>query len=98
MSSRRTLPAVIAFSAALLFFGLGNYLGARQSADTDAQFAALRAELDQLRRRDLLTTGTAGRVSYDPSRAAIIDDVKRQLSDEMGLLPVNLLRERRDSF
>ena len=50
MSTRRTLPAVVALAAALLFFGLGNYLGARQSADTDARFAALRAELEQLRR------------------------------------------------
>ena len=99
MSTRRTIPTVIALSFALLFFGLGNYLGARQSADTDAQFAALRAELDQLRRREPLTaTGTTGHFGADPSRASIIDDVKRQLSDEMGLLPVNLLRERRDSF
>ena len=99
MSTRRTVPAVIALSFALFFFGLGNYLGARQTADTDAQFAALRAELDQLRRRaPLLATGTTGRVTTDPSRASIIDDVKRQLSDEMGLLPLNLLRERRDSF
>ena len=99
MSTRRTIPTVIALSFALLFFGLGNYLGARQSADTDAQFAALRAELDQLRRREPLTaTGTTGHVGADPGRASIIDDVKRQLSDEMGLLPVNLLRERRDSF
>ena len=99
MSTRRTLPVVIALSVGLLFFSLGNYLGARQSADTDARFAALRAELDQLRRRDpLLATGTAGHVSPDPSRASIIDDVKRQLSDEMGLLPLNLLRERRESF
>ena len=99
MSTRRTIPTVIALSFALLFFGLGNYLGARQSADTDARFAALRAELDLLRRREpLIATGTTGHVGADPSRASIIDDVKRQLSDEMGLLPVNLLRERRDSF
>jgi len=99
MSTRRTIPTVIALSFALLFFGLGNYLGARQSADTDARFAALRAELDLLRRREpLVATGTTGHVGADPSRASIIDDVKRQLSDEMGLLPVNLLRERRDSF
>lgn len=99
MSTRRTLPAVIAFSVALLFFGVGNYLGARQTADTDARFAALRAEVDQLRRRDTLhATGTAGYISPDPERAAIVDDVKRQLTDEMGLFPLNLLRERRDSF
>ena len=32
------------------------------------------------------------------SRAAIIEDVKRELSAEMGLLPLNLLRDRRNSF
>ena len=33
MSARRTFPALIAAVFALLFFGLGNYLGARQSAE-----------------------------------------------------------------
>ncbi len=100
MSIRRPVPAIIiGVSFAFLFFGLGNYLGARQTADTDARFAALRAELDQLRRRDApAATGTAGHVPLDPERAAIVDDVKRQLSDEMGLLPLNLLRDRRQSF
>ena len=93
MSTRPAVPTVIALSFAVVIFGLvGNYLGARQSADTDARFAALRAELDQLRRRDALNaTGTAGHLTPDPSRAAIIDDVKRQLTDEMGLLPLTLL-------
>ena len=99
MSKRRTVPAVIALSFALFFFGLGNYLGALQSADTDARFDALRAEVDQLRRREPpRPTGTSGHVNADPGRASIIDDVKRQLSDEMGLLPLNLLRDRRESF
>ena len=98
MSTRRTLPTVVALISALLFFGVGNYLGARQSADTDARFAALRAELEQLRRGPVFATGTAGHVVPDPSREAIVDDVKRQLTDEMGLLPLNLLRERRNSF
>jgi S1-C subfamily serine protease len=99
MSTRRTLPALVIISFALVFFGLGNYLGARQSADTDARFAALRTELDQLRRREAtVPTGTAGHMAGDPARASIIDDVKRQLQDEMGLLPLNLLRERRASF
>jgi hypothetical protein len=34
----------------------------------------------------------------DKSRAEIIADVKRQLQDEMGLLPLHLLRNRRASF
>ncbi|HEX6974187.1 MAG TPA: serine protease, partial [Vicinamibacterales bacterium] len=43
-----------------------------------------------------------GRIIADPEpateRAAIVDDVKRQLSDEMGLFSLSLLRERRESF
>jgi S1-C subfamily serine protease len=101
MSTRRALPTVIVFSFALLFFGLGNYLGARQDADNDAQFAALRAELNALRRsQPVVPTGTTG-LTVDPAaagRASIIDDVKRQLTDEMGLLPLTLLRDRRESF
>ena len=105
MSDRRVVPAVIVFSlAAGVFFGLGSYLGARQTADSSETLAALRAEVDLLRQRDTMkTAGTAGRMSaldaLDPaSRAELISDVKRQLQSEMGLLPVNLLRERRDSF
>jgi S1-C subfamily serine protease len=102
MSTRRSVPAVVALSGAITFFGVGNYLGALQNADTEARFAALRAELNELRRREpLVATGTAG--SFDPPAAnpdveAIVDDVKRQLSDEMGLFPLDLLRERRTSF
>ena len=51
MSTRRAVPAVLASVFALLFFGLGNYLGARHSSDSDEQFAALRAEIAQLKRR-----------------------------------------------
>ena len=102
MSTRRTVPVVIALSAALFFFGLGNYLGARQNADNEAEFAALRAELNDLRRRGpFVATGTSGRATdlADPASVeAIVDDVKRQLTHEMGLLPLDLLRNRRSSF
>ena len=103
MSTRRSIPVVVATASALFFFGLGNYLGALQNADHDAQFAALRAELNDLRKRDLLeATGTTGRIIPDPAtiseRAAIVNDVKRQLSDEMGLFSLSLLRERHKSF
>ena len=74
MSTRRTLPAVVALAFALFFFGLGNYLGARQNADTEAQFAALRAELSELRGRDpLIATGTAGRL--DPANTPNVDAI-----------------------
>jgi S1-C subfamily serine protease len=106
MSTRRVFPAVLASVFALLFFGLGNYLGARASADSDVRLAELRAEVELLRKRptpDVAGTSGTARASAmammdDASRASLIADVKRQLSDEMGLLPVNLLRERSESF
>lgn len=106
MSTRRVLPTVIVLAFAFTFFGLGNYLAARQSATSDGHIAALRAEIELLRQRDgQVTTGTSGRLPGAPasrmdddSRAAIVADVKRELSVEMGLLPLTLLRDRRNSF
>jgi S1-C subfamily serine protease len=106
MSSHRAIPAFLVAAFGVVFFGLGNYLAARQNADSAEHLTALRAELEQLRRQQpLRTMGTAGRgndtavATMDPqSRAALIQDVKRQLQDEMGLLPLNLLRDRSNSF
>ena len=107
MSTRRVFPAfVLATVFALVFFGLGNFLGARASADSDVRLAELRAEVELLRRRPTPdAVGTAGTARAnamammdDASRASLIADVKRQLTDEMGLLPLNLLRERSESF
>jgi Trypsin-like peptidase domain len=105
MSTRRVFPAVLASVFALLFFGLGNYLGARQTADGDLRVAELRAEMELLKKRPPEPTGTSGALHAnaiammdDASRASLIADVKRQLTDEMGLLPLTLLRERRESF
>jgi hypothetical protein len=105
MPSRRVFPAVLASVFALLFFGLGNYLGARQTADSDVRLAELRAEVDLLRKRPVEAVGTSGAsragaiaMMDDASRASLISDVKHQLQDEMGLLPLTLLRDRRQSF
>jgi S1-C subfamily serine protease len=105
MSNRRAVPAILASAFALLFFGLGNYLGARQTADSDGQLAAMRSEIAQIKRRAAEPAGTTGRSidldgssSTDTARASIVADVKRQLQDEMGLLPINLLRDRSASF
>ena len=108
MSNRRAVNIVVAIAAgfAVFFLGLGNYLAARQNADSDQRIAALRAEVNLLRDRALQApTGTAGRLTGGPvsmtdveSRAAIVADVKRELSMEMGLLPLTLLRDRRNSF
>jgi S1-C subfamily serine protease len=106
MSTRRAVPAFLAIVFAIVFFGLGKYLAARQNASSELRLAALSAEIESLRQRDLQgTAGTAGRRAAptpsamdDESRAAIVADVKRELSAEMGLLPLTLLRERRNSF
>jgi S1-C subfamily serine protease len=106
MSNGRVVPAVAASVVAFLFFGLGSFLAARPSVDTEEQIAILRAEIAQLRKvQPSVATGTSGvSVATDlprrdeHSRAAIIEDVKRQLQTEMGLLPLNLIRDRRQSF
>jgi S1-C subfamily serine protease len=103
MSTRRTLPAIIASAVALLLFGVGSYLGARQN-DSDEQLAALRAEIALLKRPPAEPAGTSGSSRTntesidEANRAAIVADVKRQLQDEMGLLPLDLLRDSRSSF
>jgi S1-C subfamily serine protease len=101
---------VIASAFAVLFFGLGSYLTARPSVESE-QIAALRAEIEQLRRFPPVApagpTGTTGTQPIEPavaredevaSRAALVADVKRQLQNEMGLLPLTLIRDRRQSF
>jgi S1-C subfamily serine protease len=106
MSSRRVVPAFLAVAFAVMFFGLGNYLAARQSAGNEQRLTSLRAEVEFLRQRDTeKPTGTSGRAPAaavsmmdNASRAAIIADVKRELTAEMGLLPLTLLRDRRNSF
>jgi S1-C subfamily serine protease len=106
MSTRRVVRTALASLFALILFGLGSYLAARQNAESDERVAALRAEVDLLRRRDSgQMAGTFGRHTPngssavdEASRAAIVEDVKRQLQDEMGLLPLQLLRARKDSF
>ena len=106
MSNRRVaVPVVIALAFAVFFFGLlGSYLGARPGIEAQ-QIAALRAEVEQLRKlQPTGTTGTSGRDVVateglsDGGRAALVDDLKRQLQSEMGLLPLNLIRDRRQSF
>jgi S1-C subfamily serine protease len=106
---RVAVPAVVTAAFAVLFFGLGTYLGARPSVDPQHELAALRAEIDLLRKQQELTpTRTAGNARQPPvdeapvfdneKRDAIVADVKRQLQSEMGLLPLTLIRDRRQSF
>jgi S1-C subfamily serine protease len=102
-NGRIAVPAIVASAFAILFFGLGSFLAARPSSEA-TEIAALRAEIDQLRKSQPSgPTGTSGigpAITHTPveSRAAIVADVKRQLQSEMGLLPINMIRDRRQSF
>ena len=109
MSKGRVAVPVIVTACAVLFFGLGSYLGAHPSVDPQQELAGLRAEIDLLRKQqELAPTLTDGMtrtplvvdapVFDNEKRAAIVADVKRQLQTEMGLLPLALIRDRRHSF
>jgi hypothetical protein len=79
-----------------------------QLAANDARLAALSADVARgvERRQELRPTasGTVGERlpevvnAAGDARTSIVDEVKRQLQSEMGLFPVRLLRERRESF
>ena len=92
---RVPVPVVVTAAFAVLFFGLGSYLGARPSVDPQQELAALRAEINLLPNNILPYLTHSHLFSlYN----AIVTDVKRQLQTEMGLLPLTLIRDRRHSF
>lgn len=99
---RVVVPVVFVAAFATLFFGLGS-LAARPGIEVE-QIAALRAEIEQLRKDQPVATGTSGTAlpetasAAEMGHAAIVEDVKRQLQTEMGLLPLTLIRDRRQSF
>jgi S1-C subfamily serine protease len=114
MSVRRFIAYTgLALGGAVLFFTLGTYSAQQtislQLAENEARIAALRDDMArnilQIRQaqngRAAATSGSrhpevVGAVGSDS--APLIDEIKRQLQSEMGLLPVRLLRERRQSF
>jgi hypothetical protein len=82
-----------------------------QLAANDARVTALRDEMArsilEMRGGVPLVSGTKGLGKPDAVSAtgaatsphsAMVDEIKRQLQSEMGLFPVRLLRDRRDSF
>lgn len=100
MSVRRTIVlSGLIFSLASLAFSFGSWTTQRSLA---VQLAQNEARLDAL--RDQFAQGTAGKRQPDVVGAAgetpnpLVEEIKRQLQDEMGLMPVSLLRARRESF
>jgi hypothetical protein len=97
---RTVLYSGLAFSLASLGFSLGSWSAQREMALQLAENDAVLAEL-----RDDVARGTGGvrtpavvAAGGADSQSAMIEEIKRQLQSEMGLMPVRLLRERRDSF
>jgi hypothetical protein len=114
MSVRRFIAySGLAVGGAILFFTLGAYSAqqsmALQLAENDARIAMLR---DEMARNILqIRQSQSGRAAATdghrepqivgastPDAAPLVEEIKRQLQSEMGLLPVRLLRERRQSF
>ncbi len=109
MSVRRTiLYAGLTFSLASLAFSLGSWTAqqsmAEQIADNDARLDEMARSIMRIREAQPRPDGTGGlrqpevvAASGSP-QSAMVEEIKRQLQSEMGLMPVRLLRERRDSF
>jgi hypothetical protein len=114
VSVRRSISyAGLIFSFAALAFSFGSWTAQRsiaaQLANNDAQVTALRDDMArtilQMRQAETaaLPSGTNGQrqpevVPAAGSQPALIEEIKRQLQSEMGLLPVRLLRDRKESF
>jgi hypothetical protein len=113
MASRRFLVLIAIISTATSFFLLGVFHAragdAADRAAYDAKLDAIRAEvksqLGTTHRGDVLPAGTSGGETWDAgsrapgsARANIVAEIKQELQNEMGLLPLQLLRDRRTSF
>ena len=114
MVSRRFLAVVSIITTAAAFFLLGVFhertddavVRASYDAKLDALRAELRTQLGKVRAPGIVPASTMGGdapegLSRDGSTAVrqrMIADIKRELQNEMGLLPLALLRDRRTSF
>ena len=114
MSVRRSPISLtlVALAMASAGFGGGVWITTRERAASEAKLEAFRAEVGlrlgaMVESRPDIPAGTVGQHGAAPpvpdaadgaGRAAIVDAVKLELQSEMGLMPLKLLRDRRDSF
>ena len=110
MSVRRNiLDLVGAVLAAALLFNLGTFTARREAdqqlADRDRRIADLRTEMDSIAKT--MRDDRAGRATVLPtsgsgpglsSRDRLVRDITQQLQNDLGLVPVRLLRDRGRSF
>ena len=110
MVSRRFVFFSSILATAISFFTLG-LIHARQSDESvraayDARLEALRDEVHRELGKDPIPAGTTGETTrphaaskvLQGTRAKMVAEIKEELQSEMGLLPLQLLRERRSSF
>ena len=106
-TARRVDTFACLLATAVSFFTLG-VIHARGN-DAVAQHLELQSDVRETRRSGpLVASATDGRVvahkdepvdiSTPAARAKMVAEIKQEIQDEMGLLPVHLLRERRSSF
>ena len=108
---RLTSRSVVTFACLLATAGSFFTLGVIHAGgnDTVAQRLELQSDVRKTRRSEpVVADATVGRVvaqKDDPvdiltpaARARMAAEIKQEIQDEMGLLPVHLLRERRSSF
>ena len=109
MGTRRLVLATALLATATAFFTLGIVYSRRSDATMHASYDArldeIRAELSKSDHPNE-PTATSGRMTRTreaavltaTARAGMVAEIKQDLQREMGLLPVNLLRDRRSSF
>ena len=106
--------AGLTFSLAALAFSFGSWTAqhsiAQQLAHNDARVTALRDDMArailQMRQAETASTPSGTNGQRQPAvvpaggsaEPALVEEIKRQLQSEMGLLPVRLLRDRKESF
>ena len=111
VTRRVVLVTGLLTTAAVASFALGAIYArgtdTAMHASYDAKLDAIRAELAKSDKNSGAAgpTATTGRVARSrevtlssAGRAAMVAEIKQQLQSEMGLMPVNLLRDRRSSF
>jgi hypothetical protein len=102
MSSERALPALLIVLVAACALTAGSWIGLYRAearlAEATARLDALQQDLDRTTDGPP-TTGTAGvGTAGNREREALVRSVVARVQKEMGLFPLRLLRERRESF
>ena len=109
MISRRLIFTTSILATAVFCFTIGALQSRR---DVAANRASYDANLESIRREVRSELGKAGRAGAavppgtsgrlepktDGGRASMVAEIKEQLQSEMGLMPVQMLRDRRSSF